>query len=596
MGLRYRPEIDGLRALAVASVIMFHARVPGFSNGFLGVDIFFAISGFLITSVILKEYEGSGFSYYSFVVRRARRILPALFVVMIASVPFAYWLMLPDALENFGQSLIAATLSSNNILLWLTTGYWDVAAEYKPLLHTWSLGVEEQFYLIYPFVLLLIVRLRGVATVIGIFALAVASFLFMVQELSRDPSEAFYLLHCRAWQLLIGAVAAVIYSHRSLQANQGLSGLGCLMMTLALLPFPLGDGALPARMLLATFGAAMYLMWADADGHVTWLFTRRSMVFVGTISYSLYLWHQPFFSFLRVGLVDEPNALQLALAAMLSVGVSVLSWRYVEVPFRSRSKVTSKKLWSFVALSTVVLLAVGGLLHTSRGLPQRLNYASAEGEAGSSIAYNERVRKILPSDFNGIDGEWRVLIAGNSFARDFANVLIEAGLHDDLMLFYRDDFTPCAAEWTEMQRKAAESFDLIIFASGYYGNSCLENGVPVIEAMGLSTRFVGPKHFGTNLNPLVRYSSERRADTVLRVPEAVLAANIRQRNFLDYRYVDLISVLSSDGKMIRVADNDGVLLTTDNIHLSKAGAQFISSYLEDLLPDAFILARKARAE
>lgn len=154
MSLAYCPEIDGFRALAVGVVVLFHAWFPGFSHGFVGVDIFVVISGFLITSIIAREQAGAGFSYGDFVLSRVRRILPALVVVMLACLPFAWGLMLPDPLENFGQSLIATTFSANNILLWLTTGYWDLGSDYKPLLHTWSLGVEEQFYIFYPFLLL----------------------------------------------------------------------------------------------------------------------------------------------------------------------------------------------------------------------------------------------------------------------------------------------------------------------------------------------------------------------------------------------------------------------------------------------------------
>lgn len=149
--MHHRNEIDGLRALAVVPVLLFHAGFDTFSGGFVGVDIFFVISGYLITTIIIEDMEQKRFSIVNFYERRARRILPALFLVMLVCIPFSWFWMLPDPLENFGQAIVATTLFSNNILLYITSGYWELASEFKPLLHTWSLGVEEQYYVFFRF-------------------------------------------------------------------------------------------------------------------------------------------------------------------------------------------------------------------------------------------------------------------------------------------------------------------------------------------------------------------------------------------------------------------------------------------------------------
>ena len=156
--MKYRPELDGLRALAVLSVILFHAEFEVFSGGFVGVDVFFVISGYLITTILIDDIENKRFSIVNFYERRARRILPALFFVMLVCIPFAWIWMLPDPFENFGQSIVATTLSGNNILLFLTSGYWDLAAKFKPLLHTWSIGIEGQYYIFFPLLFVLIWR------------------------------------------------------------------------------------------------------------------------------------------------------------------------------------------------------------------------------------------------------------------------------------------------------------------------------------------------------------------------------------------------------------------------------------------------------
>ena len=197
--MKYRAEIDGLRALAVVPVILFHAGFEFFSGGFVGVDVFFVISGYLITTILIEDIDNERFSIVNFYERRARRILPALFFVMLACIPFAWMWMLPDPLENFGQSLVAATLSANNVLLYLTTGYWDLASEFKPLLHTWSLGVEEQYYVLFPLLLLLTWRFGKGIVLLTVIVIASVS-LGLSEWLSREnPEAAFFLIHTRAW-------------------------------------------------------------------------------------------------------------------------------------------------------------------------------------------------------------------------------------------------------------------------------------------------------------------------------------------------------------------------------------------------------------
>ena len=589
MSLSYRPEIDGFRALAVTTVVLFHAKIPGFENGFIGVDIFFVISGFLITSIIAREQAGEGFSYGRFVMRRVRRILPALVVVMLACIPFAWWLMLPDPLENFGQSLVATAFSANNILLWLTSGYWDLSSDFKPLLHTWSLGVEEQFYILYPMLLVLALRLPIRACYILMAAMAALSFWLMVRALQTDPAAAFYLLHYRAWQLLIGGIAGLLAMRSGVGDRPGLAGLGLALVMGALVPLP--GMPMAVTLALATVGAAFYLLWARSGSAVTWVFTRRPVIFVGLVSYSFYLWHQPVFAFLRVGRLDHPTYLHFAAGILLAFALAVLSWRYVERPFRSARTTGNRTLWSFVGPGMIVPVALGLALYLGKGYSQRLNYPPDTGEAGLTVAYNERIRRILPRDFSGDAGNKPVvLIAGNRFARDFSNVVLEAGLGDRLTLLYRDDLGICSDNWTDKEREFVARLDMLVFASGGYLNDCLPSLIAATTPLELPVYMIGPKHFGNNLNPLVRYSPERRAETRLKIPAPVQAINTRQIEQLGDLYIDLISVLSPDGRTIRVADSRGVLLTTDRVHLSRAGAVYVAEELPDLFPELYDLA------
>lgn len=591
MSLSYRPEIDGFRALAVTTVVLFHAKFPGFENGFVGVDIFFVISGFLITSIIAREQTGEGFSYGRFVMRRVRRILPALVVVMLACIPLAWWLMLPDPLENFGQSLVATTLSANNILLWLTTGYWDLSSDFKPLLHTWSLGVEEQFYIFYPFLLVLALRLRFRACLVLLGALALLSFVLMVRALQTDPAAGFYLLHYRAWQLLIGGIAGLLFLRARWGGRPALAAAGLALILLSLIPLGL---PMPVVLGLATLGTALYLLFARAEGLVTWVFTRPPVIFVGLVSYSFYLWHQPVFAFLRVAFFETPGQMAFGLAIALAFGLSVLSWHFIEAPFRSARRIGSGGLWAFVGGGMAVAVAAGMGFHLANGLPHRLGSVAKAEAAGMSIAYNERIHRLLPRDIPADAGDRPVvLIAGNSFARDFANVLLEADLGGDLMLLYRDDLPLCSVDWSTEERALVETLDMLIFASGAYGKACGKETVEVAREGDLPVFFGGPKHFGQNLNPLMRRTSEQRSAIRLQVDEAIRALNDSQAAWFGPHYIDILSVLSQDGgATVRVTNEAGVLLTTDRVHFSQAGAVFTAGWLQGLFPDIFVLAEQ----
>lgn len=210
--IKYRREIDGLRAVAVLPVLMFHAGFSTFQGGYVGVDIFFVISGYLITSILLDHLDNGTFTLVGFYERRARRILPALFFVMLCSLPFAWFLLLPKAFIDFGQSIAAVSIFSSNVLFWAESGYFEAASELKPLLHTWSLGVEEQYYLVFPLFLMVVWRyarkhLLRVLILLAILSLAIAQW-----GVFYKPEAAFFLLPMRGWELAIGAIVAVFCS------------------------------------------------------------------------------------------------------------------------------------------------------------------------------------------------------------------------------------------------------------------------------------------------------------------------------------------------------------------------------------------------
>lgn len=372
--MKYRREVDGLRTIAVLPVILFHGGFAAFSGGFVGVDVFFVISGYLITFLIIDEIGEGRFSIRRFYERRARRILPALFFVMLTCVPFAWVWMTPSQFKDFSEAIVAVTLFSSNILFWLQTDYFAPLAELNPLLHTWSLAVEEQFYVFFPLLMIFLWRF-GRARVLGVIVcLALLSLLLSEWMWRAYPAANFFLIPTRAWELGVGSICAFL-AHRGLRReSQVLSALGLGLILFAIFAF---DEKTPFPSLYALVpvgGAALVLMFC---GPVTWtgrLLATPPMVGIGLLSYSAYLWHQPLFAFARIrGEIHPSTALILALAAA-SLGLAYLSWRFVEQPFRrSRGRLLPSQAAVFGASGAAIglFMAFGLYGYVSGGMPAR---------------------------------------------------------------------------------------------------------------------------------------------------------------------------------------------------------------------------------
>lgn len=453
--MKYRSDIDGLRAIAVLPVILYHADMPLFHGGYVGVDVFFVISGFLISGILITEIGSGQFSLYRFYERRARRILPALFAMLFVSIPFAVALMLPSQLQLFSSSIIAILLFCSNVLFWKRVDYFAAPAEENPLLHTWSLGVEEQFYLVFPLLLWGLWKL-GRKSIIGlILVLSLASLGLAEWACSRYPAPNFYLLPTRAWELGLGALAAFWSRNAAHRPNPPLALLGLAMILAAILlysdetPFP------SLYALLPVLGAVLVLLFGAADSHntrpslATRILSTRPLVFVGLISYSAYLWHQPVFAFARMARITPPPLWLMALLTTLSLVIAWLSWRYVEQPFRrSERRWLQGHSWMFAG-SAVGMLVLGllgwiGLYnHGFNGswqarhadqpvLLEALNYRQSNDRyiqffssgcffSGNESAIPAQFYKCMLLDYQ----KPNYLLIGDSFAAQYAKALTE---------------------------------------------------------------------------------------------------------------------------------------------------------------------------
>ena len=370
--MHYRPEIDGLRALAVIPVILFHAGFELFAGGFIGVDIFFVISGYLITTIILSELDKGKFSLANFYERRARRILPALFFVMTVCYPFAWLWLNPIDFDDFSQSLIAVPTFTSNFLFWKESGYFDTAVDLKPLLHTWSLAVEEQYYVLFPLFMMFTWRF-GKQWIIGILIIvAVASLSLAHWGAYTNPTPTFFLLPTRGWEILLGSFIAFFYNRfRDIKINfllsqvMSLVGFLCIVFSIFIFdkqtPFPSFYALVP------TLGATLVIAFTVPKTFVYRVLGNKVFVFIGLVSYSAYLWHQPMFAFAKYITFSLPPSWLMALLTVVSFILAYLTWKYIEGPFRRGNGVKTKPLViSFIVISAIFII-IGIIGHKTDG-------------------------------------------------------------------------------------------------------------------------------------------------------------------------------------------------------------------------------------
>lgn len=371
----YRADIDGLRALAVLPVMLFHAGVSSFAGGFVGVDVFFVVSGFLITSILVRDIDAGSFSLSRFYERRVRRLFPALFLVVAVSIPVALVILAPEDLENFGQSVIATGTFSSNFLFYFEDGYFEGPADLKPLLHTWSLAIEEQYYLLFPLLLVGLQR-RGWGYGKALVSLAVVSFVICLWSAKYAPSAGFYLLPGRFWELMLGAMLA-LYGHRyrlSALLSAVVAMLGLAMIGYAILrfddhtPFPGWAALLPC------FGTVLVIVAGGQANPLSRVLGSRALAGIGLISYSLYLWHFPLIVFTRHLLVRPFTRWEVVALMVASFVLALLTWRFIERPFRGPHQSVNRSTLIRVACLTVAgAIAFGLFTDFTDGAPARMS-------------------------------------------------------------------------------------------------------------------------------------------------------------------------------------------------------------------------------
>ena len=358
--MQYRAEIDGLRALAVIPVIFFHAGINFFSGGFVGVDVFFVISGYLITTIIIRELNNNTFSIKSFYERRARRIFPALIFIILISSIISFIFLTRSELVSYFKSVIATLLFFSNLYFYKTSPYFRSESDLEPLLHTWSLSIEEQFYIMFPITLLLFYKFfKRYIFLMLIFGFVASLFICQFLALKTGGTLNFYFTFSRAWELALGAICAYIIIYKNLSYSvlikNLLSTVGVILILFSVFSFSRQTVFPSFYTLVPTIGTSLIILFADRHTFINKILSIKFLVGIGLISYSLYLWHQPLLAFGRI-FFDDLSIVQKLILIFLSVLMSIFSYFFVEKIFRNKKKINSNFFFKIIFITSIFLV------------------------------------------------------------------------------------------------------------------------------------------------------------------------------------------------------------------------------------------------
>jgi peptidoglycan/LPS O-acetylase OafA/YrhL len=611
----YRPEVDGLRAIAVMSVILSHSGLRMFSGGFVGVDVFFVISGYLITSIILADLERGNFSIVNFYERRARRILPALFLVMLVCIPFAWFWLLPRDMKDFSQSLFAVSTFSSNILFWSESGYFDTEAGLKPLLHTWSLAVEEQYYLFFPPFLMLCWKLckRWIVALLGImFVVSLAAAQWAVYAM---PAAAYYLLPARVWELNIGAIAAYYLYKTNRKKISRATGEVCGWFGVVLILYAVFTFSEETRFpglyaLVPTLGAVLIILFATQQTGVGRSVGNKAFVGIGVISYSAYLWHQPLFAFARYKTLLEPSYPAFLALSVLALVLAYFSWKYVEAPFRKSGKIAGRTIVTLSFSFSLFFVSVGYFGHAKNGFDDRIDRVLL-GDIGHEEFHKYLDEKYFDCEPKAVaesalsygpflrckqshQGTPEIVLLGDSHAEHLFLGLAE-NLPDKNLAFYIQDgepyvgnlvFKPIFDELLSNGQTQQIIFTMYYLEKvdpldeGFYEG--FSSTIKALLKAGKSVTLVGDVP-SFNLNPIQCLARKLNADCILSIEDVERQRMIyddvldRLANEFRLNYVRIDETFCSD-KICSMSQGDSILYR-DNHHLNIIGSKTVGRFL-----------------
>lgn len=614
--ITYRPDIDGLRAVAVLLVVFYHFGLFNFTGGYIGVDVFFVISGYLITGLIVRELQQNNFSLITFYERRIRRIFPAFFTVSIVLGIVGYFYYSEKAYSDLWNSIGAATTSTANFLFYSQIGYFNAPALQKPMLHTWSLSVEEQFYIFLPLILFITIKFAQRWLKHVLIFILILSFVGNVYFLQKDPPLAFYMSYLRAWELLVGSLLAIQPIALPRWAHEALS-LSGLIAIISVAFIYNTETLFPGVNALVPVMGTMFIINSGHDykSLVGKILSTAPMIFIGKISYSLYLWHWPILVFGSYYLVTKPSIKYLALFGLLSVILSFLTWKFIEIPFRNKNFLQRPRIFDISISMAVILLIAAFLITKAEGLPSRINrnkilppsvWDSQNNLWGEICWDSTRVNweecslgnKHIPATF---------LVWGNShagaFAPGFNKAANESNQHGIIywksacspLLNNRPNCQPFSDGVINFIRTHTEIKTIIIanrWLPGDISEDTLDATIQELTNLGREIYLVLPvpeskfhvpnAYFITRLTnrSLNEYFAPRKADYLKYNKPIFKIFEKMAQKYNNVHLVDISDVFCVDDHCILVKNN--MPLYRDDDHLSTAGALLISDKFNEI--------------
>ena len=568
----HRKDIDGLRAIAVLSVIAFHFGL--LPNGYLGVDIFFVISGFLITNIIYNESIEGEFSVKKFYIRRIRRIIPLVLFISIIALITGLLVMLPDSLENLAQSIIATNLFGNNILQAITTrDYWDVINEYKPMMHTWSLGIEEQYYMLYPFIFLFLnkKRIRWILPVLTILTIISIILYFMPFK----PDQKFYYLPFRFFELSFGGIAAILLKKRLIDIK-----FSYIFIVILLGLLLINDSIIPASvsLCLIVIISCMIIISTNNNTISSFILKNKLFVWVGMISFSLYMWHQLAISYTRF-FIHQFSTVHIVVLLGLIFGLSTLTYHLVEQPFRRRggqNKISVKKLFVILIPTFLFIMISSSYIYYNAGVLKNipeLDIYQSNIQRNMHAQYNHRIRD-LDKDFETTT-KVKVLIFGNSFARDWVNVLSESQYNDIIEISYVRN------KQKMLSRQASADIIFISFRTQKEYEEVQSFLSNKIEVDMPKIWYVGTKNFGIDNTIYYNYRGSDRCFQRTPMEDGYWETNETLKHQFGAKYINLIDYVIDDNYTVPVFTSDCKFISQDCRHFTKAGAKYFAAFIEN---------------
>lgn len=566
--MKQRDDIQALRAVSVIAVIACHSGI--LANGFLGVDIFFTISGFIISAKIIDDIQHDRFTLFSFYSRRIRRILPlSLFASGIALL-IGVVTMLPDDLENLAQSVVATNVMANNYLQFITTrDYWNIANEFKPLMHTWSLGVEEQFYLVFPVIFWIgFCKYKKAVTAVIVLLAAISILLFL--NPSASSAEKFYLLPFRFWELSAGCVAA-------LATRTGLMRPRFILIPLVVIfaiLLSVSPTRSPSLQLIAIVLASTYFLACDNDLVVSgskFAAIMKPLVYIGKISFGLYIWHQIVFSFTRYTIAPTLNLTQCAVCTLVTATLAVATFYLIEERFRDRKRTPKvalvlflSSLWLTTSTFSLWLFLNAGVI---RDVPE-LGITTKSTKRGMHSEYNDRVYA-FDKDFAFPSKKTHVLVLGNSFARDWVNVLLESRFANQIEVSYAFPKDLSA----ELRNRLATA-DVIFYSAPS------ESQLSELSDFERKIWVVGTKNFGGSNGVFYNYRGDNRFSQRTSIVPDVLTAYKSQFLLSPDRYIDIIAKTIDGQGTVPVFTPDKHFISPDCTHFTEFGAKYFAQLFD----------------